>query len=351
MGIMDVSECLVVSGYVLILVASSGADGRLMGPGMSQGRDLAQWLEEFKETIGGDPLFQRIVSQIWKVHRNLKDKSTIYGTQIDPINMDEQMGPLDVPIQREELLPTTARIEGIEIHGLSTVALDDSHMKRKELLNDLDMKVTFKFDKIFINGTYRVETNGIWWIPGNHFSMHLTRCHISYLAHLALVDFFNNNGTETGSGQNRDGLSYKWPGFKGSAGSKWNASKGPGYKGPGSKGPSSKGPGSKWSKGPGSKWSKGPGSKWSKGPSSKGPFFKGPWPESQKKSKCTKEDVPDVQIKNLALPMDCFALDFNFFGATDWLVEFLGLYVVQQIIEFATNVAREQVNHLLCSAN
>merc|ERR1712029_693573 len=127
-----------------ILVASSGADGRLMGPGMSQGRDLAQWLEEFKETIGGDPLFQRIVSQIWKVHRNLKDKSTIYGTQIDP---------LDVPIQREELLPTTARIEGIEIHGLSTVALDDSHMKRKELLNDLDMKVTFKFDKIFINGT------------------------------------------------------------------------------------------------------------------------------------------------------------------------------------------------------
>ena len=30
-------------------------------------------------------------------------------------------------------------------------------MKRKEHLDDMDMEVKFKFDNLFINGTYRIE--------------------------------------------------------------------------------------------------------------------------------------------------------------------------------------------------
>ena len=37
-------------------------------------RSLVDWLKEFKETIGGDPLFERLVTQIWSVHRsNMKE--------------------------------------------------------------------------------------------------------------------------------------------------------------------------------------------------------------------------------------------------------------------------------------
>merc|ERR1712212_841441 len=136
------------------------------------------------------------------------------------------------------------------------------------------MKITFQFDQIFLNGTYRVETMGLWWIPGNHFSIHLQRCDLSYLAHLALLDLFNN-GTATSGGEGTN--------------------------------------------------------------------------EPPKENKCTKSEEPDVQLKVLSLPLNCGGFDFNFFGGTDWLVEFLGLYVVEQIVGFATNVAKENVNFLLCS--
>ena len=46
-----------------------------------------------------------------------------YGMQIDPINMDEMMGPMDIPIQ-QGFIHSKARIEGIEIHGLGSMALD-----------------------------------------------------------------------------------------------------------------------------------------------------------------------------------------------------------------------------------
>jgi len=270
---MKVKGCLVVSGCCLLVSILLASGYEVMVPGSAQDRELMAWLKEFQDTIGGDPLFERLVSQIWTVHRkNLKDNSTMYGTQIDPIAMDEMMGPIDVPIRKDGLLPTSARIEGIEIHGLASMALERSLVKRKEMLDDLNLDVTFKFDKIFLNGTYRVETMGLWWIPGNHFSIHLSKCHLSYLAHLTLMDLFNN-GTQPESSTEKP----------------------------------------------------------------------------VKQNKCTKEEDPDVQLKNLAMPLDCMGFDFNFFGATDWLVEFLGLFVVREIVSFATNAAREQVNFLLCS--
>jgi len=230
-------------------------------------RSLVDWLKDFKDTIGGDPLFERLVSQIWSVHRaNVKDNSTVYGTQIDPIEMDKQMGPMDIPIQ-QGWITSKARVEGIEIHGLSSMSLDHSTMKRKEHLEDLNMDVTFKFDQIYLNGTYRVETMGIWVIGGNHFSIGLTRCFISYLMHMALLDMVATPETDN----------------------------------------------------------------------------------EERANKCTEGSEPDVQLLDLSLPLDCLALDFNFFGLADSLVEFLGLTIVKQIMGFATNVAREKVNFLLCS--
>merc|ERR1719249_148218 len=135
-------------GYCFLVAAVFGgaAEAGLIN------RGLVDWLKEFEETIGGDPLFERLVTQIWSVHRaNVKDNSTVYGTQIDPIEMDKQMGPMDIPIQ-QGWITSKARVEGIEIHGLSSMSLDHSTMKRKEHLEDLNMDVTFKFDQIYLNG-------------------------------------------------------------------------------------------------------------------------------------------------------------------------------------------------------
>ena len=75
---MKVKGCLVVSGCCLLVSILLASGYEVMVPGKAQDRELMAWLKEFQDTIGGDPLFERLVSQIWTVHRkNLKDNSTM----------------------------------------------------------------------------------------------------------------------------------------------------------------------------------------------------------------------------------------------------------------------------------
>ena len=114
------------------------------------------------EVIKDDPLFRRLVSQIWSVHRsNLKDNSTLYGTQIDPLDLDSMM---DEPIEIHTSQPvafgsinSVAIMEGLQVHGLASMALSKSHVIRDKNLTEFDMEVKFQFSRLFINGTYRVS--------------------------------------------------------------------------------------------------------------------------------------------------------------------------------------------------
>ena len=72
------------------------------------------------------------------------------------MDMDETMGPMDIPIQ-QGWITSKARIQGIEVHGISSMGLERTTMKRAEELDNLNMDITFNFDRLFINGTYRVE--------------------------------------------------------------------------------------------------------------------------------------------------------------------------------------------------
>jgi len=260
---------------VIVLVVIPGPGFGAKGSWGLEERGVADWVQDFRERLGGDPLFERLVAQIWSVHRSsMKENSTMYGTQIDPINMDEKMGPMDIPVQ-QGFIKSNARIQGIEIHGMSSAALEKSEMKRKEHLDDMDMEVKFKFDNLFINGTYRIETMGVVIIPRNYWSIRLSGCFLSYMMQLALLDMAK---AATGQSQSNNNT------------------------------------------------------------------------ENQK-NQCTKSDDPMVQLLEFALPLDCKALDFNFFGAADAIVEILGLTIVKQIVGFATNVARDQINFLLCSGD
>jgi len=254
------------------------SDVRSAATGIGARAELNRFLQTLRATtpatlIENDPLFARLVAQLWSVHMsNMEDNSTLYGMQIDPINMDEMMGPMDIPIQ-QGFIHSKARIEGIEIHGLGSMALDKSKMKRKEDLDNLDIDIGFHFDQLFINGTYRVETMGIWVIPGNHWSIGMTRCVLSFLCHLALMDMAEAAATQSQTDSNGEPI----------------------------------------------------------------------------KNACTESEDPMVQLKDLNLPLDCSALDFNFMGAADAIVEILGLTIVKSIISYATNAVRKNVNFLLCS--
>ena len=64
---------------------------------------------------------------LWLCFSELESRNCIYyhryGTQIDPINMDEKMGPMDIPFQ-QGFVKSNARVQGIEIHGMSSAALE-----------------------------------------------------------------------------------------------------------------------------------------------------------------------------------------------------------------------------------
>ena len=64
---------------------------------------------------------------LWLCLSELENRNCIYyhryGTQIDPINMDEKMGPMDIPFQ-QGFVKSNARVQGIEIHGMSSAALE-----------------------------------------------------------------------------------------------------------------------------------------------------------------------------------------------------------------------------------
>jgi len=248
-----------------LLVVVGAADAMVVDK-----RGLSGWLDDFKDTVGDDPLFARLVSQIWSVHEEgVHENATMLGMDIDPINMDDNMGPMDIPVKQElplgGFVESKATLKGIEVHGLSSMYMDRSSMQRKEQMEDLNMNVTMRFDNIFINGSYRVESMGFEVVRENHFSVGMSKCWCSYEMHMALLDMFVPQGRGA-------------------------------------------------------------------------------------ENKCTKGNEPDVQLLELGIPLDCLALDFNFIGAVDWLVETLGLTVIKQILIFATNFARDQINWLLCAS-
>merc|ERR1711973_531712 len=97
----------------------------------------------------------------------------------DPIQINTQQG----------FVSMITTIEGIEVHGLASMALENSHILRKPDLTDIDMEIKFAFDQIFLNGTYKVQSGFGWYvIPGNFFSIGMTRCTLTYTSKMELVD-------------------------------------------------------------------------------------------------------------------------------------------------------------------
>jgi len=149
-----------------------------------------------------DPLFERLLSQVWSDYQTkLNNDASLYGFVVDPLDVDA-------------LLPATAEgggggggielsesgagysadvsMQGIKVYGLSGINMSDNVVTRSENLTDIDLKITFAFDRLVINGTYSLKGYvGFWGVDSEgvqNFEIVMKKATLTYGTKMDLVD-------------------------------------------------------------------------------------------------------------------------------------------------------------------
>jgi len=106
-----------------------------------------------------DGVFEKLLPQLWSDYQNrINNDKELYGTFLEPYTFANYETVLDKTGFYLEM-----QMKDIAVHGLSTIYLAETLVTRSENLSDLDMKMTFKFDKLLINGTYSATGSlGFW---------------------------------------------------------------------------------------------------------------------------------------------------------------------------------------------
>ncbi|XP_023338426.1 uncharacterized protein LOC111709068 [Eurytemora carolleeae] len=98
-----------------------------------------------------DQVFEKLLPQSWQdIQRRINFERTFYGMSIEPLNnipgmyVDRNEGVYNIKLN----------LSDIEIHGLSTIYLNETLVTRSESLSDLDMKMVFRFETLKANGRY-----------------------------------------------------------------------------------------------------------------------------------------------------------------------------------------------------
>jgi len=129
--------------------------------------------EPEKITRWRDTVFEKLIHQAWRdTQKQINQKQEYGGILLEPLvaksfipyhptfNFSEETGAYSADLKMWD----------IQVHGLSTIFINDILVTRAKNLFDFDMKVQFKFDKLTINGTYDLTgiIGGSWF--GSSFS-------------------------------------------------------------------------------------------------------------------------------------------------------------------------------------
>ena len=76
---------------------------------------------------------------------------------IDPLDVDAQMPEPIEQHQSSGLYTVHIKMSGLKVYGLSGINLTETEVTRSENLTDFDMRLTFSFDELVINGTYNLK--------------------------------------------------------------------------------------------------------------------------------------------------------------------------------------------------
>lgn len=116
----------------------------------------------------------------------------MYGIVVDPLDVDTFLPkPIDIS-QNGAGYSADVKMSAIKVYGLSGINMSESVVTRSENLTDIDIKVTFSFDKLVINGTYSLKGFVTFWSVDSggdqDFNIRIKKADFTYGMKMELVD-------------------------------------------------------------------------------------------------------------------------------------------------------------------
>ena len=120
-----------------------------------------------------DTVFEKLIHQAWRdTQKQINQKQEYGGILLEPLVVKSFLPYHPTFNYSEETGAYSADLKmwDIQVHGLSTIFINNILVTRAQNLFDFDMKVQFKFDQLTINGTYDLTgiIGGAWF--GSSFS-------------------------------------------------------------------------------------------------------------------------------------------------------------------------------------
>merc|ERR1719376_1752779 len=152
-----------------------------------------------------DPLFERLLAQIWSDYQTkLNEEASLYGFVVDPLDVDAQLpettdetgtggggGGINIK-QKGTGYSADVGMRGIKVYGLSGINMSENVVTRSENLTDIDLKITFAFDQLIINGSYSPKGYvGFWGVDSQgeqNFEIKIQKADLTYGTKMELVD-------------------------------------------------------------------------------------------------------------------------------------------------------------------
>ena len=105
-----------------------------------------------------DSLFERLFRQLWSdTQTKMNEEAAVNGMVIDPLDVDAQLPEPIEEHQSSGFYTVDIKMSGMKVYGLSGINLTETEVTRSENLTDFDMRLTFSFDELVINGTYNLK--------------------------------------------------------------------------------------------------------------------------------------------------------------------------------------------------
>ena len=102
-------------------------------------------------------MFEKLIRQSWRDPQyRINSMAEVGGIVLDPLDVDKLAGSRPSVEISDSNIAYSADLKmwNLEVHGLSTIYINEVLVTRSKNLFDLDVKVVFKFDRLTMNGTY-----------------------------------------------------------------------------------------------------------------------------------------------------------------------------------------------------
>ena len=104
-------------------------------------------------------MFEKLISQSWRdVQYQIHEAGEYAGISLDPFNVDNLVNSQPTVDLSDSNMAYSVNLKmwDIQVHGLSSIFINDVLVTRSKNLFDFDVKVEFKFSQLRVNGSYNI---------------------------------------------------------------------------------------------------------------------------------------------------------------------------------------------------